>query len=90
MNSYSTDIFKDARFSDTGSQYATLAMGAMNIPMYILELPLIEIVGRKTLLLLAYGGLIVDTVLLTISLYFAVSFIFMFLKYFCIDSINRN
>lgn len=57
------------------SSYATLAMGGINVLMTIVSLFLVEKAGRKTLLLIGFGGMAIDTTLLTISMIFAVSFI---------------
>lgn len=62
-----------AQLSDEGSQYATLAMGAVNVLMTLVSLVLVEKAGRKTLLLVGFSGMFIDTILLTFVLKAAVS-----------------
>ncbi|KAL4705072.1 hypothetical protein ACJJTC_002720 [Scirpophaga incertulas] len=64
---FSTDIFRKANLDEAQSQYATLGMGAMNVVMTIISLFLVEVAGRKTLLLAGFGGMIVCTVLLCVA-----------------------
>lgn len=59
--------------SDDGAKYATLGMGALNVLMTLVSLFLVELSGRKTLLLIGFSAMFIDTVLLTISLMFVVS-----------------
>ncbi|KAJ1525394.1 hypothetical protein ONE63_010209 [Megalurothrips usitatus] len=65
---FSTKIFKLANLSDSGAQYATLGMGSMNVVMTLVSLVLVEKAGRKTLLLIGFIGMCIDTILLTIAL----------------------
>lgn len=62
-----------AGMSDDGAKYATLGMGALNVLMTLVSLFLVELSGRKTLLLIGFSAMFIDTVLLTISLMFVVS-----------------
>ncbi|XP_068627250.1 solute carrier family 2, facilitated glucose transporter member 1-like [Battus philenor] len=64
---FSTDIFRKANLSETQSQYATLGMGAMNVVMTVISLLLVEVAGRKTLLLAGFGGMFFSTVALCIA-----------------------
>ena len=50
-----------------------MGMGAINVLMTIVSLVLVEKAGRKTLLLLGFGGMAIDTLLLTIAMNFTVS-----------------
>lgn len=70
---FSTKIFKMAQMSDDGAKYATLGMGTLNVIMTLISLFLVELSGRKTLLLIGFSAMFVDTVLLTIALMFVVS-----------------
>lgn len=70
---YSTKIFEMAKMSPDGAKYATLGMGTLNVIMTLISLFLVELSGRKTLLLIGFSAMFVDTVLLTIALMFAVS-----------------
>lgn len=40
--------------------------------MTLVSLVLVEIAGRKTLLLVGFGGMAIDTLLLSLALHFAV------------------
>jgi len=71
---FSTKIFKMAQLSDDHAQFATLAMGTMNVIMTVISLVLVEKAGRKTLLLIGFIGMCIDTFLLAICLKYAVSF----------------
>ncbi|CAH0730944.1 unnamed protein product, partial [Brenthis ino] len=64
---FSTGIFNSANLSESQSQYATLAMGAMNVVMTIISLLLVEVAGRKTLLLTGFSGMFVCTVGLCVA-----------------------
>lgn len=70
---YSTDIFKGAGLTLQAATYATLAIGGVNVLMTIVSVILVEKAGRKTLLLVGFGGMVIDTFLLTIALQFSVS-----------------
>lgn len=70
---FSTKIFMMAQLDKTAAQNATMGVGAMNVLMTIVSLVLVEKAGRKTLLLVGFAGMFVDTVLLAICLVFAVS-----------------
>ncbi|XP_050360174.1 solute carrier family 2, facilitated glucose transporter member 1-like [Nymphalis io] len=78
---FSTDIFQSANLSETQSQYATLGMGAMNVVMTVISLLLVEVAGRKTLLLTGFTGMLFCTVALCVAnLYTA----HMWVSYVCI------
>lgn len=70
---YSTKIFRTAQLSQSAAQNATMGVGAMNVLMTLVSLILVERAGRKTLLLVGFSGMCIDTILLTISLAFSVS-----------------
>lgn len=70
---FSTKIFKLANLDDAAAQYATLGMGSMNVLMTLVSLVLVERAGRKTLLLIGFIGMCIDTVFLTIALAYVVS-----------------
>lgn len=69
---YSTEIFKMAKLSVENATYATLGVGFINVLMTIVSLVLVEKAGRKTLLLVGFLGMAIDTLLLTVSLTYAV------------------
>ncbi|XP_045508952.1 solute carrier family 2, facilitated glucose transporter member 1-like isoform X1 [Colias croceus] len=64
---YSTDIFKGANLDTAQSQYATLGMGAMNVVMTVISLLLVEVAGRKTLLLVGFSGMMACTIGLCVA-----------------------
>nr|XP_050859430.1 solute carrier family 2, facilitated glucose transporter member 1-like isoform X3 [Vespula vulgaris] len=68
---YSTKIFRTAQLSQSAAQNATMGVGAMNVLMTLVSLILVERAGRKTLLLVGFSGMCIDTILLTISLAFS-------------------
>lgn len=70
---FSTSIFKSAGLSESEAQYATLGMGGMNVLMTFVSLALIEIAGRKTLMLAGLGAMLVTTCFILICLAVAVS-----------------
>lgn len=70
---FSGKIFGMAGFSADESTYATLGMGGINVLMTIVSLVFVERAGRKTLLLIGFGGMAIDTTLLTLGMIFAVS-----------------
>lgn len=70
---FSGEIFKMCGFNPDESTYATLGMGGINVLMTIVSLIFVERAGRKTLLLIGFGGMAIDTTLLTIGMIFAVS-----------------
>ncbi|PZC75442.1 hypothetical protein B5X24_HaOG206051 [Helicoverpa armigera] len=59
---YSTTIFYKVQLTTAQAQYATLGMGAMNVVMTVISLLLVEVAGRKTLLLSGFAGMFVCTV----------------------------
>lgn len=73
---FSTKIFMMAQLDKTAAQNATMGVGAMNVLMTIVSLVLVEKAGRKTLLLVGFSGMFLDTALLAICLVFAVSILY--------------
>ncbi|KAJ8950506.1 hypothetical protein NQ318_015250, partial [Aromia moschata] len=68
---FSSKIFSMAGLNEINSMYATLGMGGINVLMTVVSLFLVEKAGRKTLLLIGFGGMAIDTTLLTIGMLFA-------------------
>ncbi|XP_012350789.1 solute carrier family 2, facilitated glucose transporter member 1 isoform X2 [Apis florea] len=68
---FSTKIFMMAQLDKSAAQNATLGVGAMNVLMTFISLILVERAGRKTLMLIGFSGMFVDTALLAICLAFA-------------------
>ncbi|XP_025414369.1 solute carrier family 2, facilitated glucose transporter member 1-like isoform X2 [Sipha flava] len=72
---FSTKIFEMAQMSPDGAKYATLGMGSLNVIMTLTSLFLVELSGRKTLLLIGFSAMFIDTVLLTIALMFVTTYV---------------
>jgi SP family facilitated glucose transporter-like MFS transporter 1 len=70
---FSTNIFEQSGLKDDSATFATMGMGAINVLMTLISLVLVERAGRKTLLLIGFGGMAIDTLFLTIVLNFTVS-----------------
>lgn len=70
---FSTKIFTMAQLDKNAAQNATMGVGAMNVLMTFISLILVERTGRKTLMLIGFTGMFIDTALLAICLAFAVS-----------------
>ncbi|XP_047039961.1 solute carrier family 2, facilitated glucose transporter member 1 [Helicoverpa armigera] len=78
---YSTTIFYKVQLTTAQAQYATLGMGAMNVVMTVISLVLVEVAGRKTLLLSGFAGMFVCTVGLCVAnIYAQISWV----SYLCI------
>lgn len=69
---YSTEIFKMADFSVSTAQTSTIGMGIVNVLTTVVSVWLIEASGRKPLLLIGFGGMVIALTLLFISLYYVV------------------
>ncbi|KAJ3633090.1 hypothetical protein MTP99_010060 [Tenebrio molitor] len=67
---FSTNIFEQSGLKDDSATFATMGMGAINVLMTLISLVLVERAGRKTLLLIGFGGMAIDTLFLTIVLNF--------------------
>lgn len=65
---FSTDIFLSAGLDNLESQMASIGMGVMNVAMTFVSMILIDIAGRKTLMLAGLGGMLGSTTLLLGSL----------------------
>ncbi|EFA04079.1 facilitated glucose transporter protein 1 [Tribolium castaneum] len=68
---YSTETFIRGGLSEENAQYATIGIGIVNLIMTVISMILVEIAGRKTLLLVAFGGMAIDTLLLALALHFS-------------------
>jgi len=65
---YSTIFFKDAGISSDNAQYATLGVGAIMVTMSIVTIPFMDKLGRRTLHFAGMIGMIICSILITISL----------------------
>ncbi len=68
---YSTQIFNSAGLEGAAAQYATLAMGVVNVLMTFVSLALIEKAGRKTLMAVGLAIMFVATIMIMVCLLFA-------------------
>ncbi|KAL1455151.1 hypothetical protein WDU94_009266 [Cyamophila willieti] len=78
---FSTKIFKMAQLSENSAKWATLGMGTINVMMTVVSLVLVEISGRKTLLLIGFTGMLFVTIILTVVMQFVSNSI---MSIFCI------
>lgn len=78
---YSTKIFKLAHLDDAAAQGATIGIGVVNVLMTFVSMVLVEKAGRKTLLLIGFVGMCIDTTLLAIVMMFEVNNFFFFFNY---------
>ncbi|XP_074599452.1 glucose transporter type 1-like [Brevipalpus obovatus] len=65
---YSTFIFMDAGLSQTGAQFATIAVGVIMVVVTLISVPLMDRVGRRSLMLWGLGGMIGNSLAFTIFL----------------------
>lgn len=70
---YSTHIFKTADLSEENAQIATVGVGLVNVITTIFSVFLVEMVGRKPLLIIGFAGMTFDLSLLLVCLYYVVS-----------------
>jgi SP family facilitated glucose transporter-like MFS transporter 1 len=71
---YSTNIFEMAQLDADQAQNATIGVGVVNVLMTFVSMILVEKAGRKTLLLIGFFGMFIDTSLLAVCLLFKVSY----------------
>ncbi|CAA9997646.1 unnamed protein product [Nesidiocoris tenuis] len=70
---YSTHIFKTADLSEENAQIATVGVGLVNVITTIFSVFLVEMVGRKPLLIIGFAGMTLDLSLLLVCLYYVES-----------------
>lgn len=63
---YSTSIFSQAGLMGVESQYATIGMGGVFVLATIVSMSIVEKAGRKSLMLVGLGGMLIMTVLLVV------------------------
>lgn len=71
---FSTKIFNMANLQGSAAELATIGVGVVNVLMTFVSMVLVEKAGRKTLLLIGFGGMCIDTTLLAICFFFKVIF----------------
>ncbi|XP_065061939.1 solute carrier family 2, facilitated glucose transporter member 3-like isoform X2 [Rhopilema esculentum] len=64
---YSTDVFKNVGLSLKNAQLATTGVGAVSVIMTAIVVRLVEIQGRRTLMLWGLGGMFVFYICMTIA-----------------------
>lgn len=67
---YSVNLFKSAGVSETTAAHATSGIGAIMVTMTLITIPLMDIIGRRTLHLTGLGGMFIFSILITLSLVF--------------------
>ncbi|XP_071139438.1 solute carrier family 2, facilitated glucose transporter member 1-like isoform X1 [Mytilus edulis] len=67
---YSATLFKSAGVSETTAAHATSGIGAIMVVMTLITIPLMDIIGRRTLHLTGLAGMFVFSILITLSLVF--------------------
>lgn len=67
---YSTLIFESAGLSQVDAQYATLGTGAVNVAMTFVSANIMDKLGRRTLHLVGLGGMLIFSVVLSLTLIF--------------------
>ncbi|XP_065226468.1 facilitated glucose transporter protein 1-like isoform X2 [Planococcus citri] len=95
---YSTSTFKVARLDSQTAQVGTLLMGAMNVAMTIISTLTVDKAGRKTLLIIGFLLMFIDTILLCVCMrvaldyesvpaaYMSIVFLVMFVVFFAIGA----
>eukprot|EP00794_Sanderia_malayensis_P004877 gene4877-5516_t len=63
---YSTDVFKSVGLSLTNAQAATCGVGAVSVLMTAIVVKLVEVKGRRTLMLWGLGGMFIFYICMTI------------------------
>ena len=69
---YSVNLFKSAGVSGTTAAHATSGIGAIMVVMTLITIPLMDIIGRRTLHLTGLAGMFIFSILITLSLVFQV------------------
>ncbi|XP_076452009.1 solute carrier family 2, facilitated glucose transporter member 3-like [Babylonia areolata] len=82
---YSTTVFMGAGLTKQISQYATAGTGGVNVLWTFVSAVLMDKLGRRTLMIVGLGGMLVFSVVLTISLVFQASN--PWLSYLCIAAV---
>lgn len=67
---YSVNLFKSAGVSGTTAAHATSGIGAIMVVMTLITIPLMDIIGRRTLHLTGLAGMFIFSILITLSLVF--------------------
>ncbi|RUS86145.1 hypothetical protein EGW08_006093 [Elysia chlorotica] len=65
---YSTRLFQDAGLTEHSAKYTTSGLGVVMVTMGVLTVPLMDRVGRRTLLLAGLGGMVVMGAAVTVGL----------------------
>ncbi|XP_045470034.1 solute carrier family 2, facilitated glucose transporter member 3-like isoform X2 [Harmonia axyridis] len=68
---YSNDIFRNAGLDEFWSALGTVIIGIVNVMMTIVSLVLVDLLGRKTLLVIGFSGTTIFMTLLAVSIKFS-------------------
>ncbi|XP_052084158.1 glucose transporter type 1-like isoform X2 [Mytilus californianus] len=67
---YSATLFKSAGVSEITAAHATSGIGAIMVVVSLITIPLMDIIGRRTLHLTGLAGMFIFSILITLSLVF--------------------
>ncbi|XP_050307783.1 glucose transporter type 1 isoform X3 [Anthonomus grandis grandis] len=64
---YSTNLFETAGLAPESAKFATIGIGCIMVIMTLISIPLMDRMGRRTLLLYGLGGMFIFSIFITIS-----------------------
>ncbi|XP_066148604.1 glucose transporter type 1 isoform X4 [Euwallacea fornicatus] len=64
---YSTNLFETAGLSPESAKFATIGIGCIMVVMTVISIPLMDRMGRRSLLLYGLGGMFIFSIFITIS-----------------------
>lgn len=64
---YSTDLFESSGLTPESAKFATIGIGCIMVIMTLISIPLMDRMGRRTLLLYGLGGMFIFSIFITIS-----------------------
>ncbi|KAH1003778.1 glucose transporter type 1 isoform X7 [Dendroctonus ponderosae] len=64
---YSTNLFETAGLTPESAKFATIGIGCIMVIMTLISIPLMDRMGRRTLLLYGLGGMFIFSIFITIS-----------------------
>ncbi|KAL1518389.1 hypothetical protein ABEB36_002019 [Hypothenemus hampei] len=64
---YSTNLFESAGLTPESAKFATIGIGCIMVIMTLISIPLMDRMGRRSLLLYGLGGMFIFSIFITIS-----------------------
>lgn len=64
---FSTQIFLSSKLSPDAATYGTIGIGLMNVFVTLLSILLMDVIGRRMLILISICGLAIDTIVFTVT-----------------------